>query len=270
MGPEEPPLQPDDPAHEELMLLAELAPLGVLVPEAHRRVRDHVGAGCARCDAALDRAWDALEVLALATPAGTPPAGGRERLLGTLVEGLSQESRLLARGARWLAATGLVALAAGLSFAQWQQLQSERQARASVERELLRLEERHLELTRRNVRFESALDVLYGPELRTVLLSGGSAFAGATVRVVVDASAHRTLLLAREMPPPPVGHTYQLWLVAGGAPSSLGVFRPDMQGRALEVEADPLAPEDDWLFVVSVEPEGGVPQPTGPIVLTGK
>lgn len=271
MGAQQPPTQPDEAAHEELALLAELAPLGVLVPESYRRLRDHVDAGCRRCDTALDLAWSAVDVLALATPVQAPPPAVRTRLLHTLREGVPARMRSrAARGVRWLAAASLAALVAGISFAQWQQLQTEREARASAESELLRLEERHLELTRRNVLVENALDVLYGPQLRTVSLSGESAFAGATVRVVVDPSTHRTLLLARELPPPPAGRTYQLWLVAGGTPRSLGVFRPDTHGRALEVEGDRLAPVDDWLFAVSVEPEGGVPAPTGPIVLAGK
>ena len=68
----------------------------------------------------------------------------------------------------------------------------------------------------------------------------------------------------------PAGKTYQLWLIpTEGKPISAGVFNPDAQGAGT-ILLPPL-PEGvvAKAFAVTVEPSGGVPQPTGPIVLVG-
>jgi anti-sigma-K factor RskA len=45
------------------------------------------------------------------------------------------------------------------------------------------------------------------------------------------------------------------------------VFKPDPEGRVVHVESESLTLASDAKVAVSVEPSGGVPQPTGPIVL---
>jgi anti-sigma-K factor RskA len=85
--------------------------------------------------------------------------------------------------------------------------------------------------------------------------------------VVMDASGHQVLLLASRVPPLPAGQTYQLWVIVSGTPQSLGVFRPDPDGRVLHMETENVTFSSDAKVAVSVEPSGGVPQPTGPIVL---
>ena len=77
------------------------------------------------------------------------------------------------------------------------------------------------------------------------------------------------LMFDGEIAPAPAAKSYQLWLVpADGKPISAGVFNP-VSGRT-----------DHWMmklpqgiaakeFAVSLEPTGGMPQPTGPMVLVG-
>jgi anti-sigma-K factor RskA len=48
-----------------------------------------------------------------------------------------------------------------------------------------------------------------------------------------------------------------------------GVFDVDPSGRALVESKDLTAISTAENFAVTVEPRGGVPQPTGPIVLGG-
>ncbi|MFB9318680.1 anti-sigma factor [Cryptosporangium minutisporangium] len=56
----------------------------------------------------------------------------------------------------------------------------------------------------------------------------------------------------------PSGKTYQLWRIVGGIPRSLAVLPPDARGGT-RVVGD-LEPADE--LAVSVEDEGGAPQPT--------
>jgi anti-sigma-K factor RskA len=71
------------------------------------------------------------------------------------------------------------------------------------------------------------------------------------------------------LPPAPADKSYQLWLVPmNGAPISAGVFNPksgQMSHMMMKLPAG-VTPKE---FAVSLEPAGGMPQPTGPMVLVG-
>jgi anti-sigma-K factor RskA len=71
-----------------------------------------------------------------------------------------------------------------------------------------------------------------------------------------------------QIAPAPSGKSYQLWLVpASGAPVSAGLVDANQQNGAVVVRLAPgLAPK---AFAVTLEPFGGRPQPTGPMVLVG-
>jgi anti-sigma-K factor RskA len=71
-----------------------------------------------------------------------------------------------------------------------------------------------------------------------------------------------------QIAPAPSGKSYQLWLVpASGAPVSAGLVDANQQNGAVVVRLTPgLAPK---AFAVTLEPYGGRPQPTGPMVLVG-
>ncbi len=64
------------------------------------------------------------------------------------------------------------------------------------------------------------------------------------------------------------GKSYQLWLVPpSGAPVNAGLVEANQQNGAVVVRLTPgLAPK---AFAVTLEPLGGRPQPTGPMVLVG-
>jgi anti-sigma-K factor RskA len=71
-----------------------------------------------------------------------------------------------------------------------------------------------------------------------------------------------------QLPPPPHGMTYQLWLVPmQGKPMSLGVYSASESN--LEMSAHVTPGTEAKAFAITVEPLGGMPQPTGPKVLVG-
>lgn len=86
---------------------------------------------------------------------------------------------------------------------------------------------------------------------------------------VVYNSREGTMMYDGTLPPAPADKVYQIWLVPmNGAPISAGWFtgRPDRPGHMMmKLPAGVTAKE----FAVSLEPAGGVPQPTGPMVLIG-
>ena len=271
--------------HAELMELALLAPLGALLPEEQRRVALHAAEGCARCEVALREAHGALDVLALAAPSVAPSARGRESLLASLDAAVPlrvrperqapppQPRRGLAQRFAAIAA-GLALLLASASL--FEVLRQGRETRRALELADARVEQRiaaegqqREALAQRVGAFEQELETRVASSV-SLALAGEATFGTADARVVMDAAGQQVLLLASRIPPLPEGRTYQLWVIVSGAPRSLGVFAPDRDGRVIYVQSEPLDLPTGVQAAVSIEPSGGVPQPTGPIVLVSR
>ena len=70
--------------------------------------------------------------------------------------------------------------------------------------------------------------------------------------------------------PPQEGKDYQLWLIRGQEKISAGILPTDPSGATVvPVPRNLLADGAPDAFAVTIEPTGGMPQPTGPIVLVG-
>ena len=75
-------------------------------------------------------------------------------------------------------------------------------------------------------------------------------------------------LFVANLPPAPAGKAYEMWTLGGPAPQPAGVFQVDASGRALHRLQPAGGPATT--FAVTLEPEAGVPAPTGPIVLASR
>ncbi|MGH8654473.1 MAG: anti-sigma factor [Gammaproteobacteria bacterium] len=74
-------------------------------------------------------------------------------------------------------------------------------------------------------------------------------------------------MVAHFLPPLPKGKQYQLWAIADKRPLPAGVFDVDTVGHnALSVQVNAAHPD---LFAITVEPAGGLPAPSGRIVMKG-
>jgi hypothetical protein len=262
----------DPRLHAELMELAELAPLAVLEEGEERRLAAHLRAGCAECAEIYDASARAAAMLADAVDAVRPEPRRRDMLLAAVAEPIAAMERAPRSGWR----VALPALAAGIALllaasailtarrVERDAADAVRTARAELDTRLADGDAQVAALSARLADFEAAVGER---GVRQVTLAGDAAFGNASARVVVDPAGHQVLLLASHLPPAPPGRTYQLWVIVSGAPESMGVFDSDAGGRALHVESRPLELADDFSVAISVEPAGGVPQPTGPIVL---
>ncbi|MCR3754571.1 anti-sigma factor [Lentzea californiensis] len=101
-------------------------------------------------------------------------------------------------------------------------------------------------------------DLLAAPDLRLVT-AGGSAGT-----VAVSRSRDEMLFLADDLRALPRDRVYQLWLVDDRGPRSAGTVRPAGDVTSLLVSGMQGAGE----AVLTVEPAGGSPSPTGAPVLT--
>lgn len=109
-------------------------------------------------------------------------------------------------------------------------------------------------------------DLLAAPDLVRYNLTGidGSPLRGQTM----FSRSRGLVFTGSRLPPPPAGSSYQLWLLTPGAAHSAGVFQPDAAGRfTLASDQPPTAPPPIVSASVTIEPQGGSPQPTGRTIL---
>jgi hypothetical protein len=118
------------------------------------------------------------------------------------------------------------------------------------------------------VTYRRALDVITSQDLLQVSLQGVTPADRAQGKAFISRSLNAVIFSARDLPALPTGRVYQLWAIAGGQPISAGVFEPDPQGRGQIVSELSLA-EPPAAIAVTLEPQGGVPSPTGPKILLG-
>jgi len=120
--------------------------------------------------------------------------------------------------------------------------------------------------------------------LRAAVLSRDSLLAGITGRDVAvmtlttsgtkapfaymfwDRRANTWTMVAHNMPELKPGRTYQLWLVTASSKISAGTFQPQ-NGDALVRATYALPAADLKALAVTEEPAGGVPQPTGSMIM---
>jgi anti-sigma-K factor RskA len=107
------------------------------------------------------------------------------------------------------------------------------------------------------------------PASKVVSLSGSEMAKSAGAFILFDPVTKKAWLYAFNLPALPNGKIYQLWAIAD-KPVSAGVFGLDtgQKGRMLIRNLHEFSRMKK--FAVTVEPDGGVPQPTGAIYLVGQ
>jgi anti-sigma-K factor RskA len=256
------------PRHEELL---PAYALGALDGADLRELEEHLDTACAECRRQLDL-WDRdLEALAESVPPVEPSAETKRSVLG-LAEG--GERRTGSRFPRWI----LLPAAALLLLAVWGiagQAGLRREVeRLSAERDRLAQQAAVLEREAAQARAEAqrmaeALQVVASPGARVIVLAGLDPAPGASGRTYVNPEERSALFYAFDLPPLVPDRTYQLWFIAGGTPVSAGTFGVDESGAGSVRVEDIEQVGDIQLWAVTIEPRGGVPQPTGAMVLKG-
>ncbi|HEX4439511.1 MAG TPA: anti-sigma factor [Thermoanaerobaculia bacterium] len=261
--------------HEELVAAVAL---GMPLAGADRaELEAHLAEGCAVCEGLLADMRDASAALGASVPPAPPPPELRGRILASLGPSRAEAAAPARRAAavtpsapaspviwRVLAAAAALLLAiVVLDDARLRRAREELQSRTA---ELAaRLNTSQTELAQRVLRAR----VLESEDVQMMMLGGQGPQPGARARVFWSPAARRGVLVASNLAPLPPDRQYELWVFHDGKPYNAGVFDPDPQGRALFESKDFTQPAAQN-FAVTVEPRGGVPAPTGPIVLVGK
>jgi anti-sigma-K factor RskA len=117
---------------------------------------------------------------------------------------------------------------------------------------------------------EDALSVLRRPGLNLVRLKQTADAKPAEGHVLISAATGKALFYAFDLAPLPRGSVYELWWITEKeGPVSAGLFEPDPSGVGRVETGLPSGAGAIKAAAVTVEPSGGVPKPTGPMVLLG-
>ena len=222
--------------HETLHELAALYALDALDGDDLRAFEQHLRE-CSDCRGQVDELREAAAAFALAADPVEPPAELRERILsdarrGGAVIPFPIRGRLVPVLAAAAAAVGVIVLgiwATSLS----RSLDRERDARAAE---------------------RAALAVAADPSARRIPIGGKDR---GTLYVTTSGRAALTMATAN---PPPKGKTYEAWVFVGATPRRAGTF----EGRATVLSRTVTR---GTKVAVTVEPDGGVDSPTGPVIM---
>jgi anti-sigma-K factor RskA len=250
---------------EDLELLA----LGVLASEESEPLRAHL-ASCAECSRKFAEAHGRVALFALSAPPQTPSANARENLLQKIrteepyPEASAPHGQITSRRARgwwdsfWVPATAVLAIATVLLWANDRRLGRQLREINQTEQDF----QTKLQHEQALVSFFSAQDT-QAVELNAKPTVPKSAWA----RVKYN-SRLGMICYTGDLPAPPPDKEYQMWIVPMvGNPISAGAFMPASfsKGRMCMAKMPQgIACKD---FGVTIEPMGGMPHPTGPVVL---
>jgi hypothetical protein len=282
--------------HDEAFAALDAAALDALDPGEHDAVLAHV-ASCEICRAELATLRAAAAQLAYAAPAvASGGAGGsRERIHSRLMDRVAADAR--ARGvvplrppaslpdsaapgraadrnrgwrrAEWLAiAATVLFFVTGVLFANG--VRDRQNIRDALQAELTRGQSARTsaDSLRTLVALrDSMIAGLIGRDVAVVSLTASGAKAP-FARMFWDTTHNTWTLVAHNMPALKAGRTYQLWLVTRTAKISAGTFEPT-NGEAVVRATYPLARDSLQAIAITEEPAGGVPQPTGAMVVAG-
>ncbi len=258
---------PHTPRVEELL---PAYALGALDGDDLREMEAHLAGGCEECSRQLALWQGDLEALAAEAEPVQPSDVTRARVLRLADRSPAAPPR---RTPWWMAVAAVVLLALAL-WGLLGQARMERQVRSlEAERDRLRQQvdvlSQEVSRTRTDVlQARQDLQVIAAPGVQAVSLAGLGPSPGAKGRTYVNPSTRDALFYAFDLPRLPADKTYELWLITAGKPVAAGTFDVDPRGTGtVRVERVATSPIQVW--AVTIEPRGGVPQPTGAMVLKG-
>jgi anti-sigma-K factor RskA len=243
--------------HDEWLERAEIYALGALDGEELRDFERHLARGCAECEERLD---DCRETLAR-TAASLEPVAPPARVKTELLRRIGPESKTRRFTWSWPIGIGALAAAGLVLVLSWKLIDTQRQLDdAQKKLGVVASEE---------AQHKEVMEFLSNPQVRIISLTAVPPNSGGKAQLMWDPIARKGILLTAGLPQTPAEKAYELWGLAGSEAVPAGVFTVNEKGQV--VFRLPQLPETQPFdkFAVTLEPAGGVPKATGPVVLVG-
>ena len=267
-------------SHEKLSELCSIYALGALDGEELREFEAHLKTGCPLCGLELQEYSEMVASIPEALSNVRPSQDLKSRLMVRLDQEVPNRSvvefKPVAkvppaapnRRRGWLpwacaVAAGIALMVSLTRVSSLNRGISEQHDRLNQQLEQLKVLQKLLSEEKEVTTFISK------PGVRITPMAGTDQSPQAAGKILWSAQEKKALFYASKLPSPPEGKTYQLWIIADNKPFDAGVFSVDPEGNGfLKV---PLLSEADKAqkFAVTLEPAGGVSQPTGAMHLLG-
>lgn len=277
-------------SHEEAYSELAAVALDAVSAEYGRAVREHAQV-CPECGPELAKMEETVATLGYLVPAGEldtgRSAGIRSRLVARAKAERESQVREEAKHAtpaqpvrqptpviemrprrlnNWLALAATLALVA--TGAQLLRVTADRNSMRERLVEADTLVPRTDSLTAAVNRKDSMIAAMAGRDVKVVaLVSEGATQPNG--RMMWNRESHDWIMVTYGLRPPRPGMTYQVWLVTDDAKISAGTFLPDREGKTVMHAHYELPREALRAVAITEEPQGGVPAPTGPMVVVG-
>lgn len=162
---------------------------------------------------------------------------------------------------KWLAAASLALLVGSGITNVWlyERYNTERNTVLALQEQTNQLAEQSSILKANFEETSNKLAKLEHPYLRIIPLKGLEKTPNCHVTIYWNAKNGETMAMANSLPEPPAGKQYQLWAIVDGKPVDMGMFNKSSD----KLDLEPMKVMDNpQAFAVTLEDEGGVPEPT--------
>jgi anti-sigma-K factor RskA len=142
---------------------------------------------------------------------------------------------------------------------------------AAVEQEKQGLQTRLVSLRDELTRKNEQLKVLSAKQIHISIMDGLKVNPIGYGKIIWDPEKRSAILQVSNLPAVPSDKDYQLWVIKGKKPISAGVFAVnDTSSNFFKIENLAVTnPKEIAAFAVTLEPKGGMPQPTGDMYMMG-
>jgi anti-sigma-K factor RskA len=276
--------------HDTIGAMLDEYALGQLSQNDRRNVETHLRE-CSACATDLRQLMVVMEGLAHSVDPVTPPPALKKRVIASLalqsqetprtpvdsnVVSLPPRAVAVRRGLNlgWLAAAAVVILGLGAalysSYATRRLLVNEvQEAQANAAEAQSAATSLRRQLAQYQQQADLAVSIMTAGDMQPIAMEGREDASGSTARAYWSPT-RGLLIVANDLPLPPPGRIYQVWVIGGSMPVSAGLLGEQGSGRGMLIAPPPpgLAPGAVTVAVTD-EPPGGLSAPTGDIRLAG-
>lgn len=270
--------------HDEIKNSISAYCLGVVDEEEKKVLDAHFDKGCSECETLRNEMQIVVANLPFSVPAQKPPPQLKEKILAsiqteevpvktTLKEpkpGLEKTPLLVLQKTkkRWAQVSWAFAIVFTIIAFSW--YTKTLQNKIKLLENQLQLSARLVqELRSELVEQEQIIKVVQSPEVRIVDLKGLEPAPMSKGKVLWNPSQNKAVFYAFDLPQAASDKDYQLWMIRGNQPIDAGILTIDAEGGAV-TSIDTISDSANLTaFAVTLEPKGGVPQPTGKMFLLG-
>lgn len=260
--------------------------LGKLNPRNRHFFENHLKTGCEECNKELAEIYEAIGLLPLTLPPKPIPPHLRHKVMAAIQTGaragkqverqkLVSEAPAVGRPVvqrPWYGyAVVLVSIVILLSLALYtnsliNRIDAQEQLLANQQQELIALRDEVQKKT-------EILKVLQAPRIDMVIMNGLEPSPAGYGKIIWDPEKKVAIFQVANLPQTPADKDYQLWVIKDNKPVSAGVFsvRDEKEKESFfkVLALDVTSKREVGAFAVTLEPKGGVPQPTGAMYLIG-